>query len=83
MTCVGRVVNNEVDQYPEGTIERPCKDGMLAPGIALTSFIVSDLDKIDVPFIGGIQTFEGVPYNGRRSACCIGNAGELIELIEA
>ncbi|RME64664.1 MAG: hypothetical protein D6782_07830, partial [Alphaproteobacteria bacterium] len=44
MTCVGRDVNNEVDQYPPGTTARPTKPGLLPPGIASVSFIVEDLD---------------------------------------
>lgn len=83
MTCVGRVVNNEIDQYPETTVERPCVAGKLAPGIAMTSFIVEDMDKVKAKFISEPVNIDMAPYNGRRSACCIGNAGELIELIEA
>jgi len=83
MTCVGRIVNNEIDQYPDSTVERDCADDMLAPGIAMTSYIVEDLDKVKAPFIAAPITLEMAPYEGRRSACCIGAAGELIELIEA
>ncbi len=83
MTCVGRDVNNEVDQYPETTIERPCADGMLPPGIALVSYIVQSLDAVTAEFIAPPRTYEGLPYHGRRAATCVGAAGELIELIEA
>ena len=83
MTCVGRIVNNEIDQYPEATIERPCRANKLSPGIAMTSFIVEDMDKVKAPLIAAPVRLDMAPYNGRRSACCIGNAGELIELIEA
>ncbi len=83
MTCVGRIVNNEIDQYPEATIERACAANMLPPGIAMTSFIVEDMDKVKAPLISAPLRIDTAPYNGRRSACCVGNAGELIELIEA
>lgn len=82
MSCNGRVVNNEIDQYPEGTIVRPRNEGMLEPGIAMTTYIVEDLDKVNVPLLTEPVQLPGVGYNGRRSACCIGSAGELIELIE-
>jgi len=82
MTCVGRVVNNEIDQYPEDTIVRPRKEGMLEPGIAMTTFMIKSLNNVKVPLLSDPVRIEGAPYNGRRSACCIGSAGELIELIE-
>lgn len=81
-TCVGRLVNNEIDQYPPGTMVRDCADGMLPPGIAAVSYMVNSLDTPDVDFIGAPQVQDGTLYGGRRSACCIGTAGELIELIE-
>ncbi len=83
MTCNGRIVNNEIDQYPPETIERPCAPGRLAPGIAIASFIVDDLDRVKAKLITAPVRLDMPPYHGRRSACCVGNAGELIELIEA
>ena len=82
MSCNDRIVNNEIDQYPEGTIVRPRNDGMLEPGIAITTYMVEDLDKVNVPLLTVPQSFSGAGYSGRRSACCVGSAGELIELIE-
>jgi hypothetical protein len=83
MTCVGRIVNNEIDQYPDATIDRACADNKLAPAIAMTSFIVKDMDRVKADLISAPIRIDMAPYNGRRSACCVGNAGELIELIEA
>ena len=82
MTCVGRDVNNEVDEYPEGTTERPCTLGLLPPGIAMVSYTVTDLDSLNIDFFSPPQILEHAPYNGRRVAACRGNAGELVELIE-
>ena len=82
MTCVGRDVNNEVDEYPEGTTERPCTPGLLPPGIAMVSYTVTDLDSLDIDFFSPPRILEHAPYNGRRVAACRGNAGELVELIE-
>lgn len=83
MTCVDRIVNNEIDQYPEGTTERATNPGMLPPGIAITSFIVESLDAVKAPFISPPIAVDHAPYNGRRTACCLGSVGEIIELIEA
>lgn len=82
MTCVGRDVNNEVDQYPKSTVVRNCAEGMLPPGIAMVSYMVQSLDDVSVDFIAPPQAYDGIPYNGRRAASCVGAAGELIELIE-
>lgn len=82
MTCVDRLVNNEIDQYPESTTERTCATGMLPPGIAAVTYAVASLDSIDVTFITAPTVREGLMYEGRRTACCVGAAGELIELIE-
>lgn len=83
MTGLGRLVNNEIDQYPDETVERDAAKGMLPPGIASTTYIVSSLDQVKAPFLSNPVTLEGALYQGRRSACCVGAAGELIELIEA
>ena len=55
---------------------------MLEPGIAMTTYMVEDLDKIKAPLLTEPAVLENAGYDGRRSACCIGSAGELIELIE-
>lgn len=82
MTCVDRLVNNEIDQYPDGTTERACVIDSLAPGIAAVTYAVASLDAIKAPFITAPTPREGLMYEGRRTACCVGAAGELIELIE-
>jgi hypothetical protein len=83
MNCVGRIVNNEVDQYPSETIVRPCNPGMLPPGVSMVSFITESLEKAKVEFLTAPIRMAGQPYDGRRSATCVGAAGELAELIEA
>lgn len=82
MTGVGRLVNNEIDQYPPQTVARDVAPGKLPPGIASVAYMVRSLDGLDVEFIQPPQVYDGRLYGGRRSACCIGAAGELIELIE-
>ena len=81
-TCVGRTMNNEIDLYPDETVKRPCTEGMLVPGISAMSYMVNSLDDLDVAFLSAPIIHAGALYDGRRSACCIGAAGELVELIE-
>ncbi|RMF12704.1 MAG: hypothetical protein D6763_00175 [Alphaproteobacteria bacterium] len=82
MNCVGRIVNNEVDQYPPETTKRPRKEGLLPPGIAMVSYITQNLDKVKAPFVAPPAARDGLPYEGRRAAVCRGSTGELVELIE-
>ena len=82
MTKVGRLPGSEVDQYPDGTVERPVAPGELPPGNALLSFIVDSLEAVRAPFLAPPAVQPGPMYGGRRVACVRGAAGELIELIE-
>lgn len=82
MNCVGRMVNNEVDQYPAETIVRPQVDGELPPGVSMVSFITDSLDAAHTGALGPAVRLEGHPYDGRQSALFRGSAGELAELIQ-
>lgn len=82
MTCVGRRVNLEVDQYPAETVERPGREGFLPPGIAAVTLEVTDLDDLAAPLQAPPVVRPEAPYAGRRTACCYGAAGELVELVE-
>ena len=82
MNCVGRMVNNEVDQYPEHTAERPVIAGELPPGVAMISYIADRLDPSLGHALAPPTTFRMPPYDGRRTAMYRGTAGELVELIE-
>ncbi len=83
MTRTGRLPGSEIDQYPSAATPRPAPSGELPPGNAMISFIHADLDRVAVPFIAPPVRRDGPLYDGRRSACVVGAAGELIELIEA
>jgi len=83
MTKVGVLPASEIDQYPDGTVERPTAPGELPPGNALVTFVTRSLDAIDAPFLSEPARRDGPLYAGRRTACVRGAAGELIELIEA
>lgn len=72
----------ELDQYPEGAIERPTRRGHLPPGIAMVTFAVKSLDALDLPWKVKPRVRTEAPYNGRRAGIVIGPAGEWIELVE-
>ncbi len=82
MTRWGRTPATEVDQYPVATIQRPCAPGELPPGVAMLSFIVASLEKSRAHWVAPPVVQEGALYQGQRSCCVVGAAGELIELIE-
>ena len=83
MTRSGRLPGSEIDQYPAAATPRATAPGELPPGNAMISFIHADLDRVAAPFITPPVRRDGPLYGGRRTACVIGAAGELIELIEA
>ena len=73
----------EFDGYSSATSgPRPFRAGDLPPGIAMTSFVVEDLSRLELPYIAKPTVFEGIAYGGRRAATVRGPTGELIELIE-
>jgi hypothetical protein len=82
MTQKGDLLNNEVDQYPDGTIERPTAPGELPPGLSYVSFMVESLEAVKATPTSPIFTRSEAPYNGRKAAYFKGAAGELIEAIE-
>jgi hypothetical protein len=73
----------EFDGYSENTTPRPRRKGELPHSIAMTSFIVRDLDALKLDYITPPAVRSGLAYQGRRAATVVGPAGELIELIEA
>ncbi len=72
----------ELDGYPAGATPRVAGQGELPPGMAMVSFGVKDLDKVNVPLASPpVRRYEA-PYFGRRVATTRGAAGEWIELVE-
>jgi len=71
----------EIDQI-DAASARPSVDGRLPPGIALISCEVESLEIPGIEFLSQPAVLPGEPYRGRRSACCRGAGGELVELIE-
>jgi hypothetical protein len=72
----------EIDQYPQGTVDRNVRAGDLPPSTALVAFEVQSLSKISVPFVKPPAIIQGRPYNGRRVGVIKGPSGELHELVE-
>ncbi|MDJ0709223.1 MAG: hypothetical protein QNJ14_02480 [Woeseiaceae bacterium] len=65
----------EIDGYPESAVKRPVIAGHLPAGMAMVSFRVDSLDRID-----GVTP---QVIDGRRRALLGGPDGELLELLEA
>ncbi|HQX46208.1 MAG TPA: hypothetical protein PK555_02255 [Steroidobacteraceae bacterium] len=73
----------EADTMPPGTLERTAAPDELPSGIAMVTFIVDRLpDDPALSWIAAPRTLPQAPYHGRRTAVCIGPAGEWIELVE-
>lgn len=73
----------QMDGYPASTKARPHAQGQLPPGVAMTSFEVSNLKALSTSTIKAPKVLNGKAYNGAPSATVVGFAGELIELIES
>jgi len=82
MVQKGRLPIIEVDQYPAAAAVRAGPRGGLPPGNAVVTLAVEDLAAVRVPFITPPRRCDGALYEGRRAACVLGSAGELIELVE-
>ncbi len=72
----------EIDEFPDGAVERPCHEGCLPPGQAMVTFRHDNLDDLSSEFLAPPQRREEAPYGGARSATLRGSSGELIELVE-
>lgn len=75
----------EADTMPSNTLPRVAEDDELPPAIAMVTFEVSSLpaETDELRYVAPPQTLPEAPYHGRRSAVCVGPAGEWIELVEA
>jgi hypothetical protein len=73
----------EFDGYSDRATARPRRRGELPPGVAMTTFEVTDLDALALPYLSAPAPRAGLAYGGRRSATVVGPAGELVELVES
>ena len=78
----GKDVFFEVDQMPDAATARPRIDGMLPPGIAMTTLRIPDLDAITAAFIQPPAVRSGPVYQGQRTASVLDPDGALFELVE-
>lgn len=78
----GRMTILEVDSYPAAATLRPREPGCLPPGNALVTLAVDNLDALALDWLAPPALIDGPVYAGRRSACVVGPAGELLELVE-
>lgn len=82
MTCVGRLPASEIDQFPDSARPRTVAEGFLPAGNAMVTFGVGDLSAVRAERLGEPAAMPGPLYQGRRSVCVRGTAGEIIELVE-
>lgn len=75
----------EADTMPANTLPRVGEGDELPPAISMVTFEVDALPKEtdELRYLSAPQALPEAPYHGRRSAVCIGPAGEWIELVEA
>jgi len=72
----------EIDQLGVATA-RPPSGGGFAAGIAMVSFVIDNIEDIDLLPVSPVGRPAGKLYGGQPVVACRGAAGELIELIQA
>lgn len=72
----------EVDQMPAAAAPRTRHEGLLPPGVAITTFHVPDLDAIAAPALQPPQVHDSKLYHGQRSITVTDPDGTLFELVE-
>jgi hypothetical protein len=70
----------EIDQIDEAQ-PRPLASGSLPAGIAMITYLVDDIDSLDVAWIAPPQPMSGVFYQNRKAGLIRCPGGELIELV--
>ncbi len=77
----GRDVFLEVDQMPPAATSRPRHEGLLPPGIAITTLSMLSLDDVSAKFIKPPARHRSVLYQGGPSATAVGPDGTLFEIV--
>ncbi len=72
----------ELDQYPEGTTERPSVPGALPPGVAIVSMMYPDFARLEPHWSSPPEVREGPLYGGRRVGVLRTPEGALLEVVE-
>ena len=78
----------ELDEYPQGTPQRPASPGCFAAGVAMCTMTTQNLDAVKAALTKARIKFAETasnacpPFQGSRAIFCLGRAGERIEVIE-
>lgn len=72
----------EYDGYGDTFGPRPHHEGQLPPGCATVSVTVSDIDALELEYVGEAVSDSSMAYGGKRCRTARGPVGELLELIE-
>lgn len=79
----GRDCFLELDQYPPEATARPGRQDALPPGIALATFIHSDLGAVRAPWIRTPEVRNGALYGGGAAGTLRAPDGTLVEVVQA
>lgn len=71
----------EFDQYPDGTVERPCHPGALPPGVSICTLTCPGIDTLEVEWFSAPAVRHGPLYAGRKVAVLRTPEGALLELV--
>lgn len=72
----------ELDQYPEAATERPRHEGALPPGVAITTMVYPDFDRLEGHWSSAPSVRVGAVYGGRRTGVLTTPEGALLEVVE-
>lgn len=72
----------ELDQYPEAATERPRHAGALPPGVAITTMLYPDFDRLEGHWASAPVVREGAVYGGKRSGVLVTPEGALLEVVD-
>jgi hypothetical protein len=71
----------EFDQYPQGTIDRPCHPGALPPGVSICTLTYPAFDKLDIEWFSAPVVRQGPLYAGRMVGVLKTPEGALLEIV--
>lgn len=72
----------ELDQYPDAATERPRHEGALPPGVAITTMMYPDFDRLEAHWSSAPVVRAGAIYGGRRTGVLTTPEGALLEVVE-
>lgn len=72
----------EVDELPKDAVVRPHHPGALPPGVAITTMVLPDFDRLDAHWTASPVRRKGNIYEGRRVGMLRTPDGALLEVIE-